>query len=429
MSCCNECDECTESTTNTCLEDCGCPIEITSLACIRHAGSDLPCIDVVKGETLEAIVQKINDKFCDMVEGLDGEDGADGQGIDHVSFTGETGTEGQPGQTSEYTLWGDAAETINLGNFVVYNAINGQGIDHVEFTSTDGHISTAGSPGQTDTYTLWGDTLETINLGTFVVYNGNNGIDGYDSGWITINDFNTTYNFGLPSYTAGWAHPKIRVVGKTVFLEGLLMLPLSGAEGGATLLTDVSKYPTDFKGEVNLYTGGAGGYTSVGAGVAQSINPIIPPVLAPSETHILSHFEMSTRPIKDSGDIYSLTLTSIFPLTRLRTDGTIQISTLGDTNNDAPLGTTLPNSPYHMLVSKVNSGNRAPDYSSFSTEYSSIGTDLRESPVSKAVFPANFDGLNHMHLGGFRVKLTTSYPLGDSITLTQIQQAIAQIQE
>ena len=99
----NTCNDCQQ---NPCIEDCGCPIEISSLACIRHNGNDLPCIDVVKGETLEAIVTKINDKFCEMVPGLNGDDGQDGQGIDHISFTGELWADGKPGQVSQYTLWG-----------------------------------------------------------------------------------------------------------------------------------------------------------------------------------------------------------------------------------------------------------------------------------------------------------------------------------
>ena len=54
----------------------------------------------------------------------------------------------------------------------------GQSIDHVSFTSTTNPGGTPGAAGQTDTYTVWGDVAETINLGTFEVYNGTNGVDG-----------------------------------------------------------------------------------------------------------------------------------------------------------------------------------------------------------------------------------------------------------
>lgn len=424
------CPKCDESTVANCLEDCGCPIEITSLACIRTA-TEYPCIEVIKGDTLEAIIQKIEDKICDTVSGLDGEDGADGQGVDHVSFTGESGTEGQPGQTSEYTVWGDSGETIVLGTFITYNGVDGQGIDHVTFTSTDGVILTAGASGQTDTYTMWADVLETISLGTFLVYNGNDGTAIYDSGWIPMNDFNATYNFGLPAYTLGWDHPKIRVLGKTVFLEGFLMLPLSGdAVGGTTLITNVAEYPDSYKTDVKVYTGTSGGYATPSSGLMQSQNPIMPQELTPSEPHILSHFEMTYRPIDDLNGNYELNLTSIFPDAKIRTDGTIELTTLNKTNKDAYAGPVIQNSPYHQIVSHVTRGGIAPNYLTFYTEYDAASTaDKRVSPISPAIYPAAFDGRRADNLGGFRVKLTTSYPLGENITLTQIQQAIAQIQE
>jgi len=69
------------------------------------------------------------------------------------NYTGPMGPQGDPGQ-------------------------DGQSIDHVSFTSTTNPGGTPGAAGQTDTYTVWGDVAETINLGTFEVYNGTNGVDG-----------------------------------------------------------------------------------------------------------------------------------------------------------------------------------------------------------------------------------------------------------
>lgn len=427
--CCGNCNECVETATNSCLEDCGCPIEIPSLACIRHDGEDLPCIEVVKGETLEAIIQKINDKFCDTAPGLDGEDGDNGQGVDHASFTGPVGTEGQPGQTSEYTVWGDVAETINLGTFLVYNAINGQGVDHSSFTSTDGPVLTAGAAGQTDTYTIWGDALETINLGTFIVYNGGGGIDEYDSGWIPMNDYNTIYGFGLPAYTLGWSHPKVRVVGKIVFIEGDVMIPLSGdKQNGTLLITDVFQYPTSYNTEVRVYSGVAGGFEIVNDGLMKTHSPILPQALVPSALHTVNRFEMIYRPVDDEGGRFELNLNSILPTILVNTDGTLEVTTLSQTNQDAYAGVALPNSPLHMLVSKVTRGAFVPDYTNFLTEYDATFIDKRLSPISTASYPATFNGRRAKDLGGFRFKMSTSYPVGDNITLSQIQQAIVQIQ-
>jgi hypothetical protein len=98
---------------------------------IRFNGEDIDCLGVLKGDTFEAVVRKVSDFVCnisfqDGVDGQDGADGLDGQGIDHVSFSESSlGDEpGLPGATDTYVVWGDVAETVNLGTFTVYNGTN-----------------------------------------------------------------------------------------------------------------------------------------------------------------------------------------------------------------------------------------------------------------------------------------------------------------
>lgn len=59
---------CTDSTTTTssttgCNQDCGCKHTL-SFACVRYEGESQECMPLVKGDNLEAFVQKLNDKFC-----------------------------------------------------------------------------------------------------------------------------------------------------------------------------------------------------------------------------------------------------------------------------------------------------------------------------------------------------------------------------
>lgn len=65
-----------------------------------------------------------------------GTDGADGQNIDNIAFTSSSlgGVASQQGATDTYTIWGDSGQTINLGTFTIYNAIDG--VDATESTST-----------------------------------------------------------------------------------------------------------------------------------------------------------------------------------------------------------------------------------------------------------------------------------------------------
>jgi hypothetical protein len=426
---CNECD----NNFDGCIEECGCPIQINSLACIRHSGPDLPCLDVVKGETLEAIIAKIEQKFCSQVEGLDGIDGVDGQTIDHTSFTGEEGTEGGQGQLSEYTVWGDEEETINLGTFIVYNGIDGRDVDHTSFTSTGGPVPTAGAAGQTDTYTVWADPLEVVPLGTFVVYNGNDGIAGYDSGWIVMNSYNTDHDFGFPTYNFGgletYQHPRIRVKGGIVFLEGVMLLPLSGSQDGSTLLNSPLTYSSTQREYVSIFTGVEGGYNTFVPYNIKTRNPILPPEIAPTEKHFINRFEIITRPISDVNGTVRLTLNSIIPDSILNTDGTLQFNTIGDTNDNGTGTSVVNNSPLNMLVSVTTQGGIVPDYANYATQYVGV-TDKRTSPASStATYPSTFDGKQASQFGGFFVRLTTSYPLSKDLTVLEIQTAINKILE
>lgn len=422
---CPESNKCHE-----CYDDCGCDIEITSLACIRHNGTDLPCIKVVKGDTLEVIMQKINNEFCELQKGLDGDDG---QGIDHISYTGE-GEAGEPGTTSEYTVWGDAAESINLGTFIVYNGGLGQGIDHTSFTSTDGGTPEPGISGQTDTYTIWGDAGETIELGTFVVYNG----DGYeattcdyDSGWKTLKKVATGSPFGLPPFVPPqggieYPRPRIRVKCGTVFLEGYMVLPLSfeSPPGTLKLMTDPYDYAIGGKAMTALYDGIDGGYISSSTSTAKSVIPIMPPVLAPSAPHIMGSLSMINRSIVDSGETYSLNLSSVLSQYRLNTDGTFEIRGIRDLSPIITGGgvslTAVSNSPINQLISSVTTGGVAATYAGFRTQY--VGaTDERISPADTMVlYPLTFDGTVVSNLGGFLIKMTTSYPLNAASTLEDV---------
>lgn len=54
--CCNNTDPCVDKT-------CGCEVELDA-ACIRYSGEDLPCAGIVKGDTIEAALAAISEKFC-----------------------------------------------------------------------------------------------------------------------------------------------------------------------------------------------------------------------------------------------------------------------------------------------------------------------------------------------------------------------------
>jgi hypothetical protein len=49
-------------------QDCGCKFEVDA-SCVRYTNADLTCIGATKGDILEKILQNINSKLCDLVQG------------------------------------------------------------------------------------------------------------------------------------------------------------------------------------------------------------------------------------------------------------------------------------------------------------------------------------------------------------------------
>lgn len=53
-------------------EECGCKTTINSFRCVRYDGHILPCINLKKGDTLEAAFENINSLLCNIKDGEDG---------------------------------------------------------------------------------------------------------------------------------------------------------------------------------------------------------------------------------------------------------------------------------------------------------------------------------------------------------------------
>lgn len=103
--------------------------------------------------------------------------GPDGVGIDNITWT--SNSEGQPqGTPSTFDTYTITYTDASTTTYTVGNGSNGLGVDHVAFTSTTNPGGTPGEASYTDTYTVWGDVAETIDLGSFIVYNGADGGGG-----------------------------------------------------------------------------------------------------------------------------------------------------------------------------------------------------------------------------------------------------------
>jgi hypothetical protein len=387
---------------------------------------------------------------------------------------------------SAYQIWLNLGNTGTEQDFIdALKGDPGQDVDHVSFTSTTG--TGQGEPGETDTYTFWADAGETISLGTFTVTNGANGAAGadgmdlYDSGWVQIG--NHKGRFGFAPFTGGWAHPKIRVIGRHVYINGRVLIPLASDGSGLTLIPDNSDYADTNRIYVRTYEGTDGGFVTNPDGAILSQSPIIPTNLTPTEGIYTGYNQVITRAVRDKVGTYGLNLTTMFPLIEFRTDGKISITTHKDVDDSATSGgggsLNVPNSPFHEIITSVLADEYVPDYTNYKPSYSkatsgalvvgrtyiletfvagddftnvgapsntsgvvfiatgttpttwtnasTITTDNRIIAPSNYQYPATFDGENEEHLGGFVIPFTFSYPLADTVTEAQIIAAIASI--
>jgi hypothetical protein len=110
--------------------------------------------------------------ICNPEDGAEGPQGPQGTKGDYVIVAAAGSC---PAGGYDIILYSGADDTV-ISTSTVCNGVagaQGQGIDHISFTTSTGTpSSTPNKPGETDTYTIWGDFAETINLGTFTIYNG-----------------------------------------------------------------------------------------------------------------------------------------------------------------------------------------------------------------------------------------------------------------
>jgi hypothetical protein len=110
--------------------------------------------------------------ICNPEDGAEGPQGPQGTKGDYVIVAAAGSC---PAGGYDIILYSGADDTV-ISTSTVCNGVagaQGQGIDHTSFTTSTGTpSSTPNKSGETDTYTVWGDFAETINLGTFTVYNG-----------------------------------------------------------------------------------------------------------------------------------------------------------------------------------------------------------------------------------------------------------------
>jgi hypothetical protein len=249
----------------------------------------------------------------------------------------------------------------------------------------------------------------------------------YDSGWKTINNYTGAKGFGLPAFTTG-SHPKIRVIGRQVFIDGEITLPLDDGVGG--LVTATSGYKTTDKAKVDLHLGTDDGYTILTGndyGAFRSNQAMLPADLRPSQPHRFESNKLIFRSISDTGGTKSLILTSLLLTMMIEAGGDLLFATRPQLNDSANgSGTEINNSILRTFTTNVTAGDFAIEYAAYRNSFAGA-VDKRLSTVTAFSYPATFDGENPAHLGGMVIDITTNYLIAETTSMADIKTAFDSI--
>jgi hypothetical protein len=197
-----------------------------------------------------------------------------------------------------------------------------------------------------------GTFTDTDNLVVSFTPNGVAGQPQLDTGWKDMNAWTMLQGYGFPNYSSG-SLPRIRVIGREVFISGNITLPL--ADDLNNLITDVLNYKNATNSlHVKLWIDPEGGFdvTSFGPGGLVSQSPILPPDLWPTTEHRIENYQMASRAITSTGtETRGLLLTTLFSSVRILTDGRLYSSTIIDADDGAS-SSFRHNSHHHFLVSQ-----------------------------------------------------------------------------
>ena len=235
-------------------------------------------------------------------------------------------------------------------------------------------------------------------------------LNNYDSGWKVMNSHNGTFGFAP---VVGWTNPSIRIVGRTVFITGTVLIPLGQTGSTTTLRTPFSDYQNPYNVDTATYTGTDGGYSVNVNGSITSHSSILPDVLMPTQSLQFGRTLFAQRNILDTGNTHVINLNTIFPTATLNTNGQIVLSTQIDA--DDSIGSVTRNFPLYQFISKADSGANVPSYSTYKQQIGGFAvTD------STKTYPAAIDGSNPAMLGGFYFLMNVSYPIDSSYTESDI---------
>lgn len=268
-----------------------------------------------------------------------------------------------------------------------------------------------------------GDLVIASAVGNDVTVN----VNQYDSGWLQIPYYNT-YTQGTYGIANIGYQPMLRVVGRQVFIHGLIQLPLADLSGN--LNNYFGNYPSS--PSVNLYTGTDGGYQINSNYSIVSKSAILPTNLLPLNTVVLTTnafiarriitdpcISFSSPPYEATTKIPVITYFYNFFITN---QGKFFIYTLPylESDNSTFLN---PYSDLRRVVSKFNVGDLVNDYTNYRNSYTGALSNAATAATG-ITYQIAFDPDSPSNHGGFQFQVNSSYFVSENVTQNQIINAV-----
>jgi len=251
---------------------------------------------------------------------------------------------------------------------------------------------------------------------------GEHGFNIYDSGWKTINSYKTVNgeSFGLAP-TAGWTNPKVRVAGRTVFVNGVFLIPLAQNGASTVLRTPWLDAQSTYKTDTETYTGTDGGFTTNSNGSIESKSSILPTALRSDLDFITFDRHLyGARGILDTGGTDVILCETVFNSCYFRSSGKLLLTSHKDI--DDSVGTPINNAPAHLKITVADAGANVPSYSSYKQQIG--GFTITDSGKT---YPTNIDGEDETMWGAYYFNMNFSYPLASTVTEQQARTAFDSI--
>jgi len=246
-------------------------------------------------------------------------------------------------------------------------------------------------------------------------------IETYKTEWKSMPLYNGSFgvaNLGNVAY-----RPKIKIVNRTLFITGILMLPQPTTAGGSILDTNGNGYTLQSKNFSDLYLNANDGYFIDSKNNAITSKPILPTALRPQELALRREQSVMSKTKNITGG--RMRLNAWLSNLVILTDGRLYLKSMesNERNGDTGVGWNR-NNPARQIVSKFNVGDKLMNYDNYRNAFDNLGLDtLRIPDLEGFTFDYSMDGNRSQDFGGFIPEFNMSYPLNNSFTLAQIKSA------